>query len=98
MLVFLVEALWDDHSAAPARKYLALLFIDGFPVAMCLSGTGCWDCAHACVGSLAQSPQVESHSRGDEVSFLRQDTLRAAISSAKSAKVKFWSVKDQYSE
>jgi hypothetical protein len=37
MLVFLVEALWDDHSAAPARKYLALLFIDGFPVAMYLS-------------------------------------------------------------
>jgi len=39
ILVFLIEALWGEGTAGPARKYLAILFIAGFPVAMYLSWT-----------------------------------------------------------
>jgi adenylate cyclase len=39
ILVFLIEALWGEGTAVPARKYLAILFIAGFPVAMYLSWT-----------------------------------------------------------
>jgi adenylate cyclase len=39
ILVFLVEALWGDTAAEPARKYLAVAFVAGFPVAMYLAWT-----------------------------------------------------------
>ena len=39
ILVFLIEALWGEGTADPARKYLAILFIVGFPVAIYLSWT-----------------------------------------------------------
>jgi TolB-like protein len=37
ILAFLIEALWGDGSAAAASKYLAILFIAGFPVALYLA-------------------------------------------------------------
>ena len=39
ILVFLLDALQGEHVSQPARKYLAILFIAGFPVAMYLSWT-----------------------------------------------------------
>lgn len=39
ILVFLIEALQGEQAAGPARRYLAILFIAGFPVAMYLSWT-----------------------------------------------------------
>lgn len=39
ILVFLLDALQGEHVSGPARKYLAILFIAGFPVAMYLSWT-----------------------------------------------------------
>ena len=37
ILTFLIEALWGDQTASIASKYLAILFIAGFPVAMYLA-------------------------------------------------------------
>ena len=37
IFAFLIEALWGDTTASAASKYLAILFIAGFPVAMYLS-------------------------------------------------------------
>jgi TolB-like protein/tetratricopeptide (TPR) repeat protein len=37
ILTFLIEALWGDQTASSASKYLAILFIAGFPVAMYLA-------------------------------------------------------------
>jgi TolB-like protein/Tfp pilus assembly protein PilF len=37
ILAFLIEALWGEDSATAASKYLAILFIAGFPVAMYLA-------------------------------------------------------------
>ena len=37
ILSFLIEALWGEYRAAAASKYLAILFIAGFPVAMYLA-------------------------------------------------------------
>ena len=37
ILAFLIEALWGEQAATFASKYLAILFIAGFPVAMYLS-------------------------------------------------------------
>lgn len=39
ILVFLIEALQGEQAAGPARRFLAILFIAGFPVAMYLSWT-----------------------------------------------------------
>jgi TolB-like protein/Tfp pilus assembly protein PilF len=39
ILVFLIDALQGEHVSSPARKYLAILFIAGFPVAMYLAWT-----------------------------------------------------------
>jgi TolB-like protein/Flp pilus assembly protein TadD len=39
ILVFLLDALQGEQVSQPARKYLAILFIAGFPVAMYLSWT-----------------------------------------------------------
>jgi TolB-like protein len=39
IIVFLLDALQGEHVSQPARKYLAILFIAGFPVAMYLSWT-----------------------------------------------------------
>ncbi len=39
ILVFLIEALQGEQAAGPVRKYLAILFIAGFPVAMYLAWT-----------------------------------------------------------
>jgi TolB-like protein/Flp pilus assembly protein TadD len=39
ILVFLIDALQGEHASSPARKYLAILFIAGFPVAMYLAWT-----------------------------------------------------------
>ncbi len=39
ILSFLVDAFWGPSLAAPARTYLAILFVAGFPVAMYLSWT-----------------------------------------------------------
>jgi TolB-like protein/Tfp pilus assembly protein PilF len=39
ILVFLIDALQREHVSSPARKYLAILFIAGFPVAMYLAWT-----------------------------------------------------------
>ena len=39
ILAFLVAALWGEQTAAVVSKYLAILFIAGFPVAMYLSWT-----------------------------------------------------------
>jgi TolB-like protein/tetratricopeptide (TPR) repeat protein len=39
ILVFLVDALQGEHASGPVRKYLAILFIAGFPVAMYLAWT-----------------------------------------------------------
>jgi TolB-like protein/tetratricopeptide (TPR) repeat protein len=39
ILVFLFDALWGEAIANPARKYLAILFVAGFPAAMYLSWT-----------------------------------------------------------
>jgi TolB-like protein len=39
ILVFLLDALQGQEVSAPARKYLAILFIAGFPVAMYLAWT-----------------------------------------------------------
>lgn len=37
ILVFLIEAFWGEPASDPARKYLAILFLAGFPVAMYLA-------------------------------------------------------------
>ncbi len=37
ILVFLIDALRGEYASGPARKYLAILFISGFPVAMYLA-------------------------------------------------------------
>lgn len=37
ILVFLIDALQGEQASGPARKYLAILFIAGFPVAMYLA-------------------------------------------------------------
>ena len=37
ILAFLIEAFWGEESASAASKYLAILFIAGFPVAMYLA-------------------------------------------------------------
>jgi TolB-like protein/Tfp pilus assembly protein PilF len=39
ILVFLIDALQGEQASSPARKYLAILFIAGFPVAMYLAWT-----------------------------------------------------------
>jgi TolB-like protein len=39
ILVFLIDALQGEQFAEPVRKYLAILFIAGFPVAMYLAWT-----------------------------------------------------------
>ena len=39
ILVFLIDALQGEQAAGPVRKYLAILFIAGFPVAMYLAWT-----------------------------------------------------------
>jgi TolB-like protein/tetratricopeptide (TPR) repeat protein len=39
ILVFLIDALQGEQASGPARKYLAILFIAGFPVAMYLAWT-----------------------------------------------------------
>jgi TolB-like protein len=39
ILVFLIDALQGEHASGPVRKYLAILFISGFPVAMYLAWT-----------------------------------------------------------
>jgi len=39
ILVFLIDALQGEQVSSPARKYLAVLFIAGFPVAMYLAWT-----------------------------------------------------------
>jgi TolB-like protein/tetratricopeptide (TPR) repeat protein len=39
ILVFLIDALQGGQASSPARKYLAILFIAGFPVAMYLAWT-----------------------------------------------------------
>lgn len=39
ILVFLIDALQGEQASVPARKYLAILFIAGFPVAMYLAWT-----------------------------------------------------------
>ena len=39
ILVFLIDALQGEQVAGPLRKYLAILFIAGFPVAMYLAWT-----------------------------------------------------------
>ncbi|NOR37669.1 MAG: tetratricopeptide repeat protein [Woeseiaceae bacterium] len=39
ILVFLIEALQGEQASGPVRKYLAILFIAGFPVAMYLAWT-----------------------------------------------------------
>jgi len=37
ILVFLIEAFWGEPVSEPARKYLAILFVAGFPAAMYLA-------------------------------------------------------------
>ena len=39
ILVFLVDAIWSEELATPVRKYIAILFVAGFPVAMYLAWT-----------------------------------------------------------
>jgi len=39
ILVFLIDALQGEQASSPTRKYLAILFIAGFPVAMYLAWT-----------------------------------------------------------
>jgi adenylate cyclase len=39
ILAFLIDALQGEQASGPARKYLAILFIAGFPVAMYLAWT-----------------------------------------------------------
>jgi adenylate cyclase len=39
ILVFLIDALQGEQASSPARKYLAILFIAGFPVVMYLAWT-----------------------------------------------------------
>jgi adenylate cyclase len=39
IFVFLVEAFWGETTADPTRKYLAILFVAGFPVVMYLAWT-----------------------------------------------------------
>jgi TolB-like protein/tetratricopeptide (TPR) repeat protein len=39
ILVFLVDAIWSGQLAVPVRKYIAILFVAGFPVAMYLAWT-----------------------------------------------------------
>ena len=39
ILVFLIDALQGEQATGPIRKYLAILFIAGFPVAMYLAWT-----------------------------------------------------------
>jgi len=39
ILVFLIDALQGEQASSPVRKYLAILFIAGFPVAMYLAWT-----------------------------------------------------------
>ena len=39
ILVFLTDALQGEQASGPLRKYLAILFIAGFPVAMYLAWT-----------------------------------------------------------
>ena len=39
ILVFLTDALQGEQASGPVRKYLAILFIAGFPVAMYLAWT-----------------------------------------------------------